>query len=380
MQHLTNDLIKQLVGRRQAPCISLYQPTHRRATDNAQDVIRFRNLLSNAEKTLRKSYSNRKIAALLEKLRGYERDSTFWTHQLDGLAMFAAQDCFHVVKLPRPVDETVVVADSFHVKPLLRISQSADRYQVLCLSRDQVSLFEGDQHALDRVELDDVPTSLTDALGDERTDSHLTVASYGGAQGPGMHHGHGSKKDEDDVDLERFFRLIDRAIHKQHSAPSELPLVLAALPRHQAIFRRITQNPLLLETGIDLHPESLDAHRLVEKSWEIFEPQYHARLEAAVERFRLANSRSVGSDDLANIAQAAMQGRVHTLLIEAERHITGHIDPETCTLTFAAADDSMMDDVLDDIAERTLATGGTVLVVSKDHMPTTTGAAATYRF
>jgi len=41
---------------------------------------------------------------------------------------------FRVYRLQRPVPELAIVADSFHTKPLLRILQSADRYQVLALT------------------------------------------------------------------------------------------------------------------------------------------------------------------------------------------------------------------------------------------------------
>lgn len=43
-------------------------------------------------------------------------------------------------------------------------------------------------------------------LGDELTDSYLTVASYGGvgqASTP-VHHGHDGKKDDLEIDAERF--------------------------------------------------------------------------------------------------------------------------------------------------------------------------------
>ena len=53
-----------------------------------------------------------------------------------------------------------------------------------------------------------------------------------------MHHGHGGKKDEAQIDAERFFRAIDRAVLKHHSQPSGLPLILAALPEHHHLFHR----------------------------------------------------------------------------------------------------------------------------------------------
>ena len=116
----------------------------------------------------------------------------------------------------------MVVAYSFHIKPLIRIVQSADRYQVLGLNRREVKLFEGNRDALDEIEpAPGVPRTITDALGEELTEPHLTVASYGmGAAGPAMHHGHGAKKDEVDLDAERFFRAVDRAVLEHHSKSS----------------------------------------------------------------------------------------------------------------------------------------------------------------
>jgi hypothetical protein len=106
---------------------------------------------------------------------------------------------FRVYKLQRPVPELAVVADSFHTKPLLRILQSADRYQVLALNRHEMKLFEGNRDALDEIApADGVPRTLTEALGEELTDPRQTVSAYGGSGGgqAPMHHGHGGRKDE----------------------------------------------------------------------------------------------------------------------------------------------------------------------------------------
>jgi len=42
------------------------------------------------------------------------------------------------------------VADSFHTKPLLRVLQSADRYQILALNRHEAKLYEGNRYFLTR--------------------------------------------------------------------------------------------------------------------------------------------------------------------------------------------------------------------------------------
>src|SRR5690606_34111318 len=118
--------------------------------------IRYKNLLRDMEESLREKYRGREIRSLLEPLQKLADDYYFWTHQRDGLAILRSADTFDVFRLQRPVKEIVVVADSFHLKPLLRIVQSADRFQVLCLERQEVRLFEGNRDTLDEMDVEDM--------------------------------------------------------------------------------------------------------------------------------------------------------------------------------------------------------------------------------
>ena len=52
MMLLTNELLAEILSARPAPCLSVYQPTHRRHPENKQDPIRFRNLLKELEASL----------------------------------------------------------------------------------------------------------------------------------------------------------------------------------------------------------------------------------------------------------------------------------------------------------------------------------------
>ena len=279
--------------------------------------------------------------------------------------------------------ERAIVADSFHTKPLLRILQSADRYQVLALSRQEVRLFEGNRDVLDEIEPHaSVPRTLSDALGEEKTDSQLTVASYGGAgngQSP-MRHGHGGKKPEIDVDAERFFRAVDRAVLEAHSKPSQLPLILATLPEHRSLFLEVTKNSQLLDTGIDIHPDALSIDELREHAWHVLEPRYHARLQGLLEEYENAFAHGHGHYHVIELAQAAVAGRIATLLVEAERVVPGRLDRATGEIDFDQLEHPEIDDVLDDLAELTLANGGDVVIVPTERMPTTSGAAAIYRY
>jgi len=365
------------------PCLSLYQPTHRHRPENQQDPIRFGNLVKALEESLLKKYPKREIQTLLDPFLALAEDRDFWEHTLDGLAVLGARGLFRAYRLQRPVAELAIVADSFHTKPLLRMLQSADRYQVLGLSRQEIKLFEGNRDALDEIDpAPGVPRTITEALGGELTEPHQTVASYGGIGGSrsAMHHGHGGKDSEVDIDAERFFRAVDRGILEHHSRPSALPLILATLPEHRQLFHQVSHNPLLMDEGIDTHPDALSGDELRQRAWHIVEPHYLERLDGLIEEFGRAKANDLGEGDVAHVAKAVVAGRVGTLLIGTDRQIPGRIDAETGDIAFGDLGDPEVGEVLDDLGELTLKMGGEVVVVPTERMPTNTGIAAIYRY
>ena len=124
MALITNELLAEILSRQQSPCLSLYQPTHRRHPENQQDPVRFRNLVKEMEASLRQKYPAVEIQPLLAPFEALAHDRDFWNHTLDGLAVLGGPGQFRVFKLQRPIVELVVVADSFHTKPLRRRPQS----------------------------------------------------------------------------------------------------------------------------------------------------------------------------------------------------------------------------------------------------------------
>ncbi|MBA2668470.1 MAG: hypothetical protein H0U69_15710 [Trueperaceae bacterium] len=382
MRSLTHDYPHRLLEPRDPPCLSIYQPTHRHAPESGQDPIRFKNLIRTLEESL-EDFDKGEVEGLLRPFRDLEADAEFWRHNCEGLAVLANRDEFLVYRLQRPVPEVAIVADTFHTKPLLRIMQSADRFQVLGLDRENVRLFEGTRDSLDEVELaDDVPKTITDALGDELTEPHLTMraTAVGRSGGRTMVHGHGARADEIDTDTDRFFRFIDKAILEYHSKPSKLPLLLATLPEYQGVFRELSNNPYLVEGRIDVHPKGVDLDELLEHAWEALEPSYLTRLAELVERFGTAAAHEKGSADISDVAVAAVGGRVDTVLIESERVESGRVDPETGRVEFGDIEDSDAGDVLDEVGEHVLRNGGEVVIVPAERMPTETGLAAIYRY
>ena len=125
----------------------------------------------------------------------------------------------------------------------------------------------------------------------------------------------------------------------------------------------------------------LAAEELRAEAWGIFEPLRANRISQALDAFGASRARDLGASDIAEVAHAAVQGRVGRLLLEADRQVWGQLDRTTGGVVFAGEPGTALAaDVLDDLAEVVLAFGGEVLLVAKTSMPVTTGVAATYRF
>ena len=379
---LTQASLAEVVAFQGRPCLSLYQPTHRRHPENQQDPIRFRHLVKALETSLHQQHAAAIVKTLIEPFEAVAQDRDFWNHTQDGLAVLGASGLFRVFLLQRPVAELAVVADSFHTKPLRQWLQSTGRYQVLALSLNKVQLFEGDRNALDAVALAaGVPQTMSAALGDGRTEPHSTVFSYGGIGGGHMatHHGQGGKKDEIDSDAERFFRAVDRAVLEHHSRSSGLPLMLAALPEHHHQFREVSHNPFLMASGLMVDPQGFTLDDLRQRAWDVAAPQQVAQQAAWSEAYATAAARGLGSEDLSEVAHAAVAGRVATLLIEAERQMAGRIDGSTGRIDPADLGNPRVDDVLDDLGTLVESMGGVVHVLPAERVPCRTGVAASFR-
>ena len=367
MTELTKESLHLLLSDHQAPCLSLYQRTHRSLPHRDEGPIRFRNLVRELESSVRRTHPQAEVRRLMKPFAGLARDHDFWNHTLEGLAVLASPDSFLVYRLPRPVRDLVVVADSFHLKPLWRLLQSVERYQVLAVTLEGVRLFEGDRDRLGEVELAaEVPRTFDDTRG-------LGSTHGGEAKADALHL-------DTDSDTDRFFRAIDRAVLERHSRPAGLPLVLAALGEHHHRFRSLSHNPLLIAEGITINPDALTTDGLRERAWQVIEPRYRARVEALRDAFARARATGSGSDDLAEIGVAAAASRVAMLYIEADRQVAGHLDETTGVVSGGVLADPSVDDVLDDLGELVIKMGGEVLVIGRDGMPTGSSVAAIYRY
>ena len=369
--------LQELIAPHQAPCVSFFLPTHRHPPQRDQDPVRFRNLLRSAESRVAAA-GFPDAAGLLEPVAELA-DRGEWGPPLDGLAVFRSPEFFAHHSLPMTLPERLVVADTFHVRPLLRFLESSERYYVLALSQNQVRLFEGTPSSLSLMEPGLPVRSLEDALGAEHDERFLNVRSAGrGGEGT-LYHGHGDAEGAREEDLRRFFRVVDSAAWKL-LREERAPLILAGIGRYVPLYRELSRYPFVAERGIEGNVDDLDGEQLRQRARPLLDALFSARRQEQLEELAVARGRGRAALDLESIGRHAVQGRVRRLFLSEGSHLRGRLDRETGEIHEAAANGEPGDDVLDDVAEAVLARDGEVTTLPAEAMPGGAPAAALLRW
>lgn len=378
MAILTRKRLQALLRPTPGPCISLYIPTHRRRPESDQDPIRFRNALREAERLLSDRHPPATVKALLDPVVALAT-TEFWRYQSHGLAVLRSPEVLEEFRLPGVVPELVVVADSFHVRPLIRLLNANRPFFVLAISQNAAQLFEGSPDSLEPMGVPGMPGSMEEfatGKGAARfVGAHAT--SRGGETRQGR--AAGGSEDSGPEKLLQYFRAIDRAVVRV-LRQSEGPVILAGVERYLPLYREITRLKRLAESMIPGSPDAVGAQHLHAGALAIARQAAEATADVAIQKFERAAGRGRACDRLDDIVRAAKRGSVRRLLVARGVHVWGTLDPTTGQVVRTETQQgSRDDDVLDDVAEAVLAHGGEVHSLPAERMPRAAEAVAELR-
>lgn len=375
--------LKHLLGPKKGWCVSLFMPVERAGRKRRQNPIRLKNLLREAERSLGQAgVSGDRAGRLLAPARVLLDDNAFWRSPEDGLAVFLAQGRGRVYRSLERFDELAVVAKRFHLKPLLPALSGGGHYFVLVLSQKRVRFLRGTRGTLSEIELPGLPASKGEALRYDEPRKQLqfhTGTPRGRAQRDAVFHGQGAGADARKTDLLRFFRRIDRELHKV-LAGEDAPLVLASVDYYRPIFEEASRYPHLARSVISGNPDELDDDELRRKAWKIAGPLLARRRAEAIAAYKAHKARGRASTALSKVVPAAHHGRVATLFVAVGVQRWGLYDPRTDRVSLADEAEASNLDLLDLAAAETYLTGGTVYALPRKMMPVDAPIAAVFRY
>jgi len=372
--------LQQLLAISGGPCVSIHMATHRRYPEWTQDPIQFKTLLARAESELAGVDRARKFAALLEPARRMLEDASLWEYALDGLAFYAAPGISGAYRLPMPLPEAVVVADTFHTKPLFRFISANDSYYVLAISQNAVTLYQGSSFGAEPLELRTLPPDLSAALGASELDEHERgLVGHGGGAAGRILHGRGPGREERKETLLKFFRAVDKGLH-QYLRQERAPLLLAAVKYYRPIYREANTYPHLIEEGLDGNFERANGETIHAAAWPLVSRDRERRVAEWVDRYRSLAPRGLAVDGIEEVASAVVQGRVRSVLAAENGSVGGQLDRATGTVTRSEDPAVGRPDLLDDVCEEAWRRGAEIFVLPQPALPTERPIAAVLRF
>jgi hypothetical protein len=362
------------------PCVSVFLPTHRVGREVEQAPIRLKNLLREATEALEADGVRAPmIELLLTPLRRLLEDGLFWQYQSDGLALFSQLGWWRSFRVPLDLPELAVVADRFHVSPLLPLLTGDGHFFVLALSQNQIRLLEGTRDRLEEVDLPGVPLGVRDALQGEEAQRQLQVyvADRGGVAARGIFHGHGSPGDVQEERVLRYFRKVDRAL-REILAGERAPMVLAAVEHLAPIWREVTTYPYMVDQTLVGSPEGLSPQQVHARAWAVVEPLFLQAQREAAERYDRLAGTGLTSKDSREIIRAAEDGRVDILFVA--RHPAGPAGVSGVGSDPSPNGDRALRDLLERATVTTLVKGGAVYLLPSGAVPGGGSAAAVFRY
>lgn len=364
----TRSDFESLVTRREPACVSIYLPTTPLTQEAQADRIALGNLSREAQEQSRAAgHRSASVQAIGEQLDDLIDDDAFWAVQARSLAVFATPASLLTFRLANRLTASVEVADRFHVKPLLRAVLADHEAFVLALAQGSVRLVEvsADLPAAP-VRVPDLPRDMSDAVGRGSLDSRSPRGRIQGSEG---------KK----VRMGQYARAVDGAL-RELLGGRETPLILAATPPLDSIFRSACTYPHLVDQLIRGNPETTSDHDLALAAREILDELHAGKLSAFAELFAQRTGQGRTTTDIEKAAYAAAHGAVAAIAVDMDVQVPGTVDDEDGTVVFAETASAETHGVLDQIATRVLMTGGRVLAMRREEIPGDAALAAILRY
>ncbi|MCX7596992.1 MAG: hypothetical protein N2235_25250 [Fischerella sp.] len=383
MKLFSIDELAILTAEANTNCVSIYMPTYKMSTETLQNPIRFKNLMRSAEEKLIENglrpQDARDLLLPAQELDEYE----FWQHQSDGLAIFISKNLFSYYTVPLDFQELVVVTDRFHLKPLMSLLTGDGVFYILALSQNLVRLFQATRFSIREIELEDVPTSIAEALRYDDPEKSLqfhtrTPQSVSGDRAA-IFHGHGAGNDDEKENILRYFRKVNDGLQELLKNQNS-PLILAGVDYLLPIYKQANSYSNLIDEGITGNPDQLKAEELHAQAWQITQPYFEGARDEAVAYYQANLGTGKTASGIQEVVPAAYYQRVESLFVAVGQQNWGMFNPDTNSVQVHSEQKAGDEDLMDFAALHTLLNGGTVYAVAPEQVPGNAPIAAILRY
>lgn len=357
--------ISELAAMAAPPCISIYLSAYSPENDSIPFGVELHAALQRARQELDSTSVPADGRDLpLERLTEFAKERR-WDKERGSLAIFCARNLIRIFRTPHVVSESVHVGNDFYITPLFSALTKHPQFVILALSQNHVRLLRCSD--IEAVEADlpaSIPRSVEQAGAFDKPDHDLENRSAAGSA-PGsrrrIHFGTGAAEEKTDEYISHFFRIIDHEVNRLYR-PEGLPLILAAIERELALYKKASSYPHLLQGSIQGSPERISSSQLHRSALRVLDTEAAAEEDNLLSQFKEAQSSGRTLTDIPAILTAAPLGHIHLLFLSEQKRAPAE------------------EELLNLIALETLRHGGNVATFAHRQLPSRGSAAAILRY
>ena len=332
-------LFKIIKNQTNYPNVSILLTTHKTAPDNNQDAKILKKLLKEAERRLFAEFNKREIRKLIEKLNKTVRSIDI-RHNLDGLAIFVNNNFEKVVRLPFPVKERVIIDEYFATRDLIRAINRGVNYYTLSVSAGFVRLFEVHRDKFSEITEGGFPFANPFPRGTNMEES-TSWKEYR---------------------LKEFFNMVDKSIVQiQNQHP--MNMVIAGVEKNIALYRELSAMTDRIMLTIEGNYDNTSPHDLAAIIWPEVKNKMAVKRRQVIKKLDVAIGRKKLVTGIEEVWKLSRQNRGELLVVEEDFQQAAQISSNGNSLTLIndRGIPGSTDDLVDEIAEKVVSTGGSVV-------------------
>lgn len=318
------------------------------------NIVRFRKklktLLVTAEEHLSPVLTAEDKKRFLSPVKDLGFDSETLKQIKGNIAIFRKDNFFRYMSLPIEVEEGCVVANTFHIKPMIKWAQQDQDFLIVGLTFDGAILYKGSQSEFKKIDAAVYPESL------KRLDCDGGYASL-------------KQKRLQKAELQHTMEWLSGWVGDLVKGNDTTVFVAGNKDYVSAFIKNFKSDKLYPET-IAPHFSTENVYEICKNVRALLRLDSRTKLNDALKEFEIAQGTNTAKTNIFQIAKAAIKGNVKKLIIAEDLNVFGKLDLSTGGISLHPLDMDHEDDcLLDDLAQTVLLNGGEVVVAKRSEIP-----------
>ena len=332
------------------PCVSIIMPFEPKMALKIELEHKLKLALGKVDSELMASYTEEKALAVLRRLREVVKNLDYKTHK-KSIAIFVSPLLEKVFYLDIPVDEKIIVDDSFEIRDLVYSKKEMHKYLVLVLSGKRTRIYLGNTTTFVRI-----VSNVPDHIAAYKNDIPEKVSNFA------------DPSERKEVMLDKFLRHTDNGLTiLLKSYP--LPLFVMGTDRVIGHFKKITRNINHILGYINGNYEDTSEEELRKALQPQISDWKKVKKEDLLQKLDAAASAKKMVAGIENVWREAMHKRGRLLVVEKNFiYPAQHSSEEDIIYSkdHLTGNDFYIKDAVDDVIEKILENGGDVEFVDEN--------------